>query len=133
MTGKRPLLPKKVFHVHGGLTNMSSIGCQKKRVTGPSLESRARWEAQLSKSGNLAAFTLKHRGYFFMHFKLTFITSRLPSSLTGSYLWDRYQIVCLLVRYRPPHCMHISWRKRQPLFIKFKKHSHFMLIVWSFA
>lgn len=56
-----PPAPKTVFHAHGGLTNMSSIDCQKKkkRMTRPSLESRARWKAQLSKSGNLAAFTLK--------------------------------------------------------------------------
>lgn len=61
-----PHHPKKVFCAHGSLTNMSSIDCQKKkkRMTGPSLQSRARWKAKLSKSGNLAGFTLKHCAIF---------------------------------------------------------------------
>lgn len=37
---------------------------KKKGMTGPSLQSRARWKAKLSKSGNLAGFTLKHCAIF---------------------------------------------------------------------
>lgn len=111
--------PKDVFHVHGALTKMSSMSCQKQRAMSGI---QGQVKSPLSRPAVLAHTAALQ--LFCAHFQLPFITSRPPSSSRRRYTQgatsrvDSKGLSAGEIQTSTLHAYQLE--KREPLFIKFK-------------